>query len=298
MKYKLIIILIIVSLSTYANSLPIKTNSYHQNKINPQKDELPETIEDCFKILNNSLDKKTIDIFKNEDITIAVINIARTKDSYYIDNWNLNFRLKSKSNYSDNIPKLLAFFEDKGIYNPKLIIRSIFSFYHYYLNNNEYDVDDETLKIINIYKTSQKNKRRKNYHYYYYTQWENSIIRSYNYKKIKPGNIIGALYKEKHRGSDFYLSGIKLEKKGSLKEEMIKIFDIVSEKRYNTVLINNDTISVGDTISYSNLIWHKYVRKDSKFYYKEYKAPLSDWQKYIYKKYPEMTNPPIKGKNN
>ena len=260
----LIVIFTIVLLTSCSNMH--WSNYYPYCKVNPTiiKKNQPENFEDCLSQIETILSKESRTYFKNQDSTIAVIEICNYNKGIaglFLNRWNLNYNGTSQGTTYQNEfrikptqpPVLLQKFEEKGLIDPRAMIRVIFSCYYKKINNLPYDWDLEIRKIKSYWINPEK--------IYYYSREskemesrENKILVNHHFEKLEVNDTVNVLYNRAPRLTKkspdwYYLTGIIEFKIPERKEINVQLIAIESEFGDNFILTATDTISVGDTLT-------------------------------------------------
>ena len=242
------------------------SNYYPYCKVNPDiiKKNQPANFEDCLLQIDTILSTEARTYFKNQDSTIAVIEICNYNKGIaglFLNRWNLNNNGTSQgTTYQNEIrfkstypPIVLQKFEAKGLIDPRAMIRVIFNCYYKKINNLPYDWNMEIQKIKSYWINPEK--------IYYYSREskemesrENKILVNHHFESLGKKDTVNVLYNRAPRLTKkspdwYYLTGI-IEFKIPEREEInVQLIAIESEFGENFILTETDTIFVGDTLT-------------------------------------------------
>ena len=281
-------------LSSICYSQDWESMLYPYLKTNLKNVQPPNTINDALNQLDIVLKTEIVEHFKNENETIATIQICKVLGDFFINHWKLNYNTKFNFNnsitFEDTPSTFLNYYSNLGLSNPYLIMRVVFSCYHKKLNNKEFSESNEIDLINKEFNSSECNvesfehystaKSRINF-------YEDSILFRNKLMRYYKDDVLGKRYYEEKRKSSFYISGCinKIDLTNNL--ITLQIVDIVSDKRYRSVYYNDELLNIGDTINVDFGEWYKY--NDSIFNYRNgnYEISMPNWNEYIKSKYYE-----------
>ncbi len=269
------------------------TWAYPYLKIHSRNVKPPVSLDDALNQLDLVLKEDIIAHFKNEKEPFATINIRQELASFFINRWDLRYNLKlDYQDYKmvDKPPVLLNYFTELEIVHPYLIMCVVFDCYHKKLNNVEYSIENEVEAVKNEFNSSL-------YEVVTNEQYLNSLqnIKTLedsvlSFDKLNHYNIndtLGSRYLEIERKSIFYISGIIESIDTTNNLTYLKVFDIVSDKRYRVAHYDNQMLKIGDTINISLEDWHKLNELFFNYRYGRYQTTMIRWNEYIKRKYHE-----------
>jgi hypothetical protein len=199
---------------------------------------------------------------------------------------NSNSYSQSLENPSD----LILSFSRSNVNNPVLMIRVIFSCFHKKLNNKDFFFNSEIEKVRKDHSISEYNVVTFEQHLAALSRieaHEDSVVFAVILRRYSKNDTLGTRFYENMRESEFYISGIinTIDAVNNLIE--LKVFDIVSDKRYRKVLFNNELVRNGDKLIINGSAWQKL--NDYSFNYRDGTLSLSmpEWQNYLKLKYHE-----------
>ena len=238
----------------------------------------PKNYSDCIAAIDTVLTPLVKQHFKNQDSTIAVIEICNEIGGFFITNWwmaRYNKQTVKVPGYNGKVPKvpidLPSHFIKDGIYHPEAMLRIMFTCYYKYLNSQAYNWDEEISKEKNIWPSGNPT----NYSELLpdtIAKLERKILSKYEYSLLSIADTVNILYNRPPRFSKkssdwYYLTGIINFKIPETESINIKIIDIKSEFNQNYMIDNTDTLKIGDTLTdfhegwlSRNVFYFKYSR--------------------------------------
>jgi hypothetical protein len=170
------------------------------------------------------------------------------------------------------------------------MIRVVFHSYHKKLNNIDYSLESEIERAKTSFNVSE---------YYvstiqqYHTalasikNFEDSILFIDKLAKYSLNDTLGRRYYERNRKSTFYITGTIDRIDFDKQQIVLKIIDIVSDKRYQTFFYNNEYLAINDMLSIEKDSYRKYGGwfKFNHLYFDyrngNYRMPLPKWNEYL-----------------
>ena len=241
---------------------------YPYSKINPEHlyKNLPTDYDDCLNQFDNILSNEIINHYQSLDSTIAAIEISQEIGGFFINFWNLSFYLKKPQTggfiYSKRFgfkPLVLDEFIKDGINDPEAMVRILFNSYHKKLTNIPYNWEEE-IQLLKSYWIPSK----------YGEGWvskemikrENEILIEFHFQQLAVNDTVDILYNRsprliKRTPDWYYLTGIIQFKIPEQKAINVKLIDIQSDLKKNYMIIEKDTIAVGDTLTDYSKGWLK-----------------------------------------
>ncbi len=249
----------------------------------------PVSLEDALNQLNFVLKTEIVEHFKNEDEALATIKISQELGGFFSTRWKLG----NNNPYSrslENPSELILSFSRSNMNNPVLMMRVVFSCFHKKLNNKDFFLNSEIEKVRKDYSISEYNVVTFEQHLAALSRieaHEDSVVFAVILRRYSKNDTLGTRFYENMRESKFYISGIidTIDAVNNLIE--LKVFDIVSDKRYRNVLFNNELIRNGDKLIINGSAWQRL--NDFSFNYRDGTLSLSmpKWQNYLKRKYHE-----------
>jgi hypothetical protein len=256
-------------------------NYWPYSQIMPNKVQalVPKTYEDCLPAIDKILSEVAKRHFKNQDSSIAVIELCEEIGGFFTTNWRL-YRYNEQYHWPLErnviLPKkplnIASQFIADGIYHPKAMIRVMFTCYYKYLNGQEYDWHHE----INKMKILWPEENPTNFSGELPEEiavTEKNKISKYQFDLLSELDTVNILFnrppKISKKSSDwYYITGIVNSKIQDTKSINITIIDIESEFTQKYMPRKNDTLKIGDTITE----YHKGWLSRSKFYFNYHKC--------------------------
>ena len=238
---------------------------YPYCKINPNhfQKNLPNNYEDCLNQFDCILSNEIISHFQSLDSTIAAIEISQAIGGLFVNFWNLKYyQIEPHENYifrNDYKPLVLSNFRNEGLYDPEAMVRVLFRCYHKKLNNVPYNWKEEIQLIKSYWIPSEygdgwrsKEMRKR----------DDEILVDYHFQQLDINDTVDILYNRaprliKKTPDWYYLTGIIQYKIPEQKAINVKLIDIKSDLGKNYMLIENDKIMVGDTMTDYSKGWLK-----------------------------------------
>lgn len=247
------------------------SNYYLYTNVNPSKFylDLPDNFEECLNQFDTILSYEVIKYFKSVDSTIAAIHISQEIGGLFINFWNLRrytnnydgsgfVSAEGRTTYNKRYqykPGVIDSFVYMGVTDSEAMMRVLFSCYHKRLNSKQYDWVTEISKVNSYWipakygegKLSPEMKKR-----------EHKVLVDYHFKHLSLKDTVNILHNRAPRLISkipdwHYLTGIIEFKIPESKSINLMLIDIKSEFGDNYMLIENDTISIVDTLtSYSD----------------------------------------------
>ena len=240
------------------------SNYWPYSKVPPQKLKTlyPIEYEDCMTLLDSILTNEVIHNFKKSDSSIATIEISNGIGGFFITNWALykyghTISPQSIGGAKQRMPEkpidLPSHFIYDGIEHPGAMIRIMFNCYYKYLNNQQYDWQKEIDKMKLYWKCTDNT--------YYWGEVpdtiekiENDILDRYYFNQLNVNDTVDILYNRSprliHKSPDwYYLTGIIKYKIPKNKCINIQLISIKPQFDKDYLLVGDDTISVGDTLT-------------------------------------------------
>lgn len=245
-----------------------KTYSPYSN-LNPTvvQKQLPMNYEESLNYLDVILTDEAKEHFKNQDSTIAVIEISEQIGGFFITNWYLRYFINTESDLNTlmelppHAPGIARLFTKAGVPHPNAMIRVIFSCYFRKLKGQTYDWNEEINKIKShweddgdpqqLYNTPQKVKRKewitKSRFYHDRLNQNDSVIIFLN----RPPVILGK------SPNAYYITGIVNFKIPDNQTINILISEIRSNKGTSQITLKDRLLQTGDTLTGNAIDWHK-----------------------------------------
>lgn len=262
------------------------SNYLPYSQLPPQKVKAltPKNYDDCLSAIDKVLSPVVKQHFKNQDSSIAVIEISNEIGGFFTTNWGL-YRYNKRYHWPYNtyykLPKqpfeLSSTFISDGVYHPKEMLRIMFSCYYKYLNGQDYSWQDEINKSKKLwpagdpvnYEASLPDTVEKT---------ENKIISNYYFNLLHVNDTVNILYNRppkltKKSPDWYYLTAIINYKVPETKSINVTLVKIISEFNQNFMILNSDTLFQGDTLT----DYYKGWLSKEKYYFnyhtgKEYRA--------------------------
>jgi len=238
------------------------SNFWPYSQIPPNKVQnlTPNNYDDCLSSIDNVLSPIVKKHFKDEDSSIAVIELCEEIGGFFTTNWYMykyNKQYHWPNNSYTELPKkpedISSQFISDGIYHPKAMIRIMFTCYYKHLNNQKFSWQDEIEKSKILwpkgnptsYEAALPDTIKR---------LEKKIISEYYFSILKTNDTVNVLFNRplkltKKSPDWYYLTGIITNKIPVSKEISVRLIDIKSEFNQNFMLYKNDTASIGDTIT-------------------------------------------------
>lgn len=247
---------------------------YSQIPPNKVKTLTPRNYEDCISALDSILSPVVKRHFKNQDSSIAVIEICEEIGGFFTTNWALyryNEQYHWPSSINLKLPKepldIPSQFIYDGIYHPKAMLRIMFTCYYKYLNEQEYNWETEINKI----KTTWPKENPTNFSESLpdtIAKLESIKMSKYEFNLLSQADTVNILFNRPPRlskkSSDwYYLTGIINYKIPETESINLKIINIESELNQKYMVEDNDTLVIGDTIT----DFHKGWLSRNKYYF-------------------------------
>jgi hypothetical protein len=264
-----ILIVFIISLSGCSKNNWSRYWPY--SNINPSKvqKQLPNNYEECLNYLDMILKDESKTYFKNQDSTIAVIEICEQIGGFFVTNWYLNYF--NNTNSDNNLNALMALpshapgvaraFTKAGIGDPEAMIRVVFRCYFKKLNSIEYSWEEEINKMkidrpyqkdpklaYQIRKTAlEKEWALKNKLFFNRLNKNDSLISFFNNRP--------RIFNKKP--NEFFLVGVVNFKQPETESVNIRLTKVLSNKGTDKISFSERTLQAGDTLSGNVVDWHK-----------------------------------------
>jgi hypothetical protein len=246
------------------------SNYWPYSRIAPKhlKKQNLNSFEDCLNNFDLVLQDTAINYFKNQDSSIATIEICKAIGGYFITNWNLNAYGETKGTTYENdlflsndaAPNVVREFYIKKVKDPEAMIRILFSAYHKKLNGKPYSFENEinelksfwvNPKVIYRYSLLSDSMRIR----------ENRIINNYELNTLSINDTVVCRLSRAPRAISkkpdmFYLEAIVNFKVPRTGEVNLRLLKIESDKPNQGYHFANDTLHVGDTLTDYPLKWH------------------------------------------
>jgi hypothetical protein len=242
---------------------------YPYSNVNPEKfhENLPRDYEECLQQFDTILTKEAIQYFKNRDSTVAAIEISESIGGLFSNFWNLEYYRRQTSSYKPDgyprrglkIPGVLEKFMKDSLSDPEAMIRVLFTCYHKKLNHQNYNWENEIQQIKSYWIpakdgegwVSPKMKQR-----------ENEILADYHFKQLAINDTVDVLFNRSPRllskTSDWnYLTGIIQSKIPDDQSIHVKLISIQTEFGKDYIISEEDTLSIGDTLTSYSKGWLK-----------------------------------------
>ncbi len=244
----------------------------------------PKNYDACLSAIDNVLSPVVKQHFKNQDSSIAVIEICNEIGGFFTTNWGM-YRYNKQYHWPYNthykLPKqpfeLSSIFISDGVYHPEAMLRIMFSCYYKYLNGQDYNWQDEINKSKKLwpagnpvnYEASLPDTVAKT---------ENKILSNYYFNLLHVNDTVNILYgrspKLTKKSPDwYYLTAVINNKIPETKSINVTLVEIISEFNQNYMVLKNDTLFQGDTLT----DYYKGWLSKEKYYFnyhtcKEYRA--------------------------
>jgi hypothetical protein len=272
--------LLYVFLTIFLTSCSSWTKYWPYLSIPPKNVKTPEpkNIENCLTILDNALKPESKLNFKNEDSSIAVINIIEGQGGigyFFLGSWNLDYYYRKKIHgpvyrydFPTEVPLIVEYFGGLGVSDHNAMIRIIFSCFYKKLNNIPYSEKVEATKIKkywvnhadNSVETSAQMRNR-----------EDSIINSFEFNKMSTGDTVVCWFRQPPKimskePSSYYVTSIIEKKSTELKNITVRITDIITDKDTKELIFSDHSkFLAGDTLVVYPINWH--LKKSKYFNY-------------------------------
>lgn len=276
---KLLFILITIAFASCASTHFSNFWPYSQLPPNKVQTLSPKTYEDCIPAIDSVLSQVVKQHFRNQDSSIAVIELCEEIGGFFTTNWRL-YRYNEYYHWplpnSEKVPKkpidIASKFIADGIYHPKAMIRIMFTCYYKHLNGQVYNWNDE----INKMKALWPAESATNYHEKLpkeIAEVEAEKISKYQFNLLDELDTVNILFnrppKLTKRTSDFYyLTGVIITKIPETESIKLRIIDIESEINQKYMPNDNDTLRIGDTITK----YHNGWLSRNKYYFNYHKC--------------------------
>lgn len=221
---------------------------------------VPKNYENIIPNLDSILSPIAKQHFKNQDSSIAVIEICEEIGGFFTTNWGM-YRY-NKKNYpwpyilSYELPEkpkgIISQFISDEIYHPMAMLRIMFSCYYKYLNGQDYNWDAE------IYQTKLLWPMHDPTNYTlglpdFIAKLESQRMSKYYFNSLNINDTVNVLFnrapKLSKKSSDwYYITGIINYKIPESESISVRVIKIKSEFNQNYYLSDSDTINQGDTL--------------------------------------------------
>ncbi|MFO0355768.1 MAG: hypothetical protein ACK50A_02350 [Sphingobacteriaceae bacterium] len=229
----------------------------------------PKNIEHCLTILDNALKPESKLNFKNEDSSIAVINIIEGQGGigyFFLGSWNLDYYYKKDAlgpiypyDFPTQVPFIVKQFDDMGVSDANAMIRIIFSCFHKKLNNIPYSEKTEIQKIKQYWvnhadKSPETSVQMRNR--------EDSIINAFAFNNTTIGDTVVCWFRQppkiiNQEPSSYYVTSVVEKKNTDLKNMTLRIKDIVTDKNTKELIFpDKSKYFIGDTLVEYPIDWH------------------------------------------
>lgn len=287
---KFIVITLLISFSNISYSILDDKWAYPYLNVDSKNVKPPVSIKDALDQLDFVLKLEIIEHFKQTNEPIAPILICKEIGDFFINRWFLDYHIRTNDNIIKIEPKcplFLNYFSNLGLNNPYLIMRVVFSCYHKRLNNIEFSIANEIEKIKQEFSASECNIISTEQYWIALARIkanEDSTLFADKLNRYSTNDTLGRFFHEEKRESSFYITGTidSMDKKN--RTITLKIFDIVSDKRYREVYYNDRTLKVGDTLHICSRGWNIYNELVYNYRYGKYELSMSTWNDYIKKR--------------
>ncbi len=245
------------------------------SNVNPSQvqKQLPRDYDECLRYLDMILKDESKNYFKNQDSTLAVIEICDQIGGFFITNWCLDYFTSTGSGIDylmtlpEHAPGVARLFTKAGIMDPEAMMRVIFSCYYRKLNGVEYNWEEEIKKtraywpnagdaklLCQVRQSVKKQEWVRNDRFFFNRLSENdSVIIFLN----RPPSIFSK------KPNAFFLSGVVNFKRPEEKNINVRITNILSNKGTRQLLSDDRMVQIGDTLTGSATDWHK---KDARYF--------------------------------
>ncbi len=244
------------------------SNTWPYSQLPPNKVRAiaPKTLKDCLPAIDSVLSPVVKKHFKNQDSTIAVIELCEEIGGFFTTNWLLyryNEYYHWPLNEFEKLPKkpidIASLFISNGLYHPEAMIRVMFTCYYKYLNGQGYNWEEEINKMKTVWPiesaTNYKPQLPKEI-----AAFEVKKISRYQFNLLNESDTVNILFNRSPRmtkkSSDWYyvtgLINFKIQETESIN---IRILNIESEFNQKYILRDNDTLRIGDTITDNHSGW-------------------------------------------
>lgn len=220
----------------------------------------PKNYDDCILAIDKVLSPLVKQHFKNQNSSIAVIELSDEIGGFFTTNWgmyryNKRYHWPYKTYY--NLPKqpfeLTSTFISDGVYHPKAMLRIMFSCYYKYLNGQQYNWQDE----INNSKKLWPSGNPADYEASLpdtIARVENKILSDYYFNLLHVNDTVNMLYNRspkltKKSPDWYYLTAVINHKVPATKSVHVTLVQIISEFNQNFMVRNRDTLFQGDTLT-------------------------------------------------
>lgn len=227
---------------------------------------IPKHYEDCMGALDSILTPAVKFHFRDEDSSIAVIEICNSIGGFFSTNWRFyryNRSYHWPDNYAINLPDkptdIVSRFIYDGIAHPEAMLRVMFGCYYKYLNNQEYSWENEIRETKLLWPTINPKDFDAGIPDTV-TKSESKIVSAYYFNLLNVHDTVNILYnrqpKSTRKSADwYYISGVINNKIQESESINIRIVNIESEFNQNYYLSGKDTIHIGDTITDYHKNW-------------------------------------------
>lgn len=240
---------------------------YPYSNKNPDKLylDLPSNYEDCLLQFDTIFTKKIINYYRQQDISIASIELSKELGGFFINFWNLSYYREDPTAmhiYSHRqmaFPQVLDTFINDGISDPEAMIRVLFKCYHKKLNGIVYHWKEE-IKLTNSYWISPK--KGEGWVSQEMLKREAKILSNYHFQQLKINDTVDILYGRspqliKKTSDWYYVSGVIQHKILDKRSINVKLTNIQSEHNENYMIIEDRKIVIGDTLTDYCVGWLK-----------------------------------------
>lgn len=226
----------------------------------------PLSYQDCIAAIDDVLSPVVKKHFKNQDSSIAVIELCEGIGGFFTTNWGL-YRYNKEYHwpYDRSIPlpnkpvNIASKFISDGIYHPEAMIRIMFTCYYKHLNGQIFSWQEEIEKIKKIWPKGDPI----NYSAELpdsIAKIESEIMATFKFQLLEVNDTVNILYRRSSKlnkkSSDwYYLTGKINFKIPVTKSINIQILEIKSEFNQSYILRGVDTIMKGDTITQYHNGW-------------------------------------------
>ncbi len=244
------------------------SNYWPYSQVPPMKvkDMVPKKYETIIPNLDSILSPIAKKHFKNQDSSIAVIEICTEIGGFFSTNWGL-YRYNKKYHWpydgSVELPEkpigIISKFISDGIYHPEAMLRIMFTCYYKYLNGQDYNWENEINQTKALWPMSDPT----NYAIDLpdtVAKLESQKMSNYYFGLLNTNDTVNILYNRQpkltKKSSDwYYITGIINYKIPESEAISIRIVKIESEFNQNFYVTGSDTINQGDTIVQFHKDW-------------------------------------------
>ena len=234
----------------------------------------PRQYDDCIRSLESVLTTTVKKHFKEEEISIAVIEISDQIGGFFTTNWGL-YKYNAQYHWPFSVASRLPImpvdissqFISDGVYHPKAMLRIMFTCYHKYLNGIDFSWQEEIQKVVNLW----PHEDAANFPFQVpdtISKLEEKVLSSHYYNLLDEKDTVNIFYNRAPRRTRkspdwYYLTGVIQRKIPGTQEINLQLTNIESEFKQKFILFDKDIVYMGDTITLSHEGW----LKKGKFYF-------------------------------